>query len=85
MTDNTRTDAAKTAIDFTEVEQPMQRRGTVTVAVTVEGHTTSTTQPSAEQVAGALAKLAKGQSIYVVLDEKERIGVYVSIAGVKLA
>ena len=79
------TDATRTAIDFTEVEQPMQRRGVVTVAVSIEGHTTSTNQPTAEQVVEALAQLAKGQSLYVVTDEKTRASVRVNIAGVKLA
>lgn len=64
--DNTATEATATPLAGIEaVEQPMTRRGTVTLVVTVEATTLADGIPSREQVAAALAQLGQGQTVYI--------------------
>jgi hypothetical protein len=87
------TDAVSTALKGVEaVEQPMLRRGVVTVNVTVEASTLADAVPSQEAVAEALARLGKGQSVRVIdsnggfdRDGMYYVGTAVRITGITLA
>lgn len=86
-TSTTATDAVVTPLaGLVPVEQPLTRRGVVTVKVTVEATTLADGIPSAEQVAAALAQLGVNQSVYVATDRYSYgSGTRVTVTGIELA